>query len=423
MMKKYLFILLALFSITLTSGFAQKSGTTAYRKEFKKALQHMKDEEYRFAQVVFDKLYKSNPGNANLEYHIGICLMDMRYDKEEPIEWLKKSLSSTGMFEKSDPDENRAPLKAYYMIGECYQYGANYEEAKKWYQEFIEKADPQKLAQLVIDAKEKIEWCDNIKTLIPPDISTIDNATPKRNEEYFAKIADAFEIVDLDHFKALSILNPLLAKDPYNYNLNYHVGVSCLNIKEFRHLATKYLERACENVDIRHYKKLPRAIAAPVLAHYFLGLAYCLSNNPEKGIPNYRTFLRDIAARDPYMNPIVEQKIEECTPKNIPLDSVSLANSVNTEDTAVTNTKSKAGYYYAVQIGAGNIKKTYFDQVAKLDDNNNLIQTKGKPDRMRRWIIGKFKTQEEARPLLQKVIAIGYKDAFINEFQEMEIQQ
>ena len=219
MMKKYLFILLAL--ITLTSGFAQKSGTTAYRKEFKKALQHMKDEEYRFAQAIFDKLYKSNPGNANLEYHLGICLMDMRYDKEEPIEWLKKSLSSTGMFEKSDPDENRAPLKAYYMIGECYQYGANYEEAKKWYQEFIEKADAQKLAQLVIDAKEKIEWCDNIKTLLPPDISTIDNPTPKRNEEYFAKIADAFEIVDLDHFKALSILNPLLAKDPYNYNLNY----------------------------------------------------------------------------------------------------------------------------------------------------------------------------------------------------------
>ncbi len=434
MMKKYLLILLVLCSITLTNGFAQKSGTGNYKKEFTKALQHIEDEEYRFALAIFQKLYASNPANANLEYHIGICLMDMRYDKDEPIEWLKKSLSSTGMYDKSNPDENRASLKAYYLIGECYQYGGNYEEAKKWYQEFVEKADAQKLTQLVIDAKEKMEWCDNMKVLLPPDISTLQNVTANRNEEYYAKVSDAFEIVDLDHFKALSILNPLLEKDPYNYNINYHVGVSCLNIKEFRHLASKYLERACENVDTRHYKKLPRAIAAPVLAHYFLGLAYCLNDNPEKGIPNYRTFLRDIAAKDPYMGPIVEQKIEECTPKQLPLDSISLANlnkpidGGNTEDTAVTNANKgkigpRPGYYYAVQIGAGNIKKTYFDQVAKLDDNNNLIQTKGKPDRMRRWIVGKFKTPEEAQPLLQKVIAIGYKDAFINEFQEAEIQQ
>lgn len=433
-MKKILFVSLLLLLTFGSNIKAQKSGTGDFRRDFKKALQHIEDEEYRFALSIFQKLYKSNPENANLEYHIGICLMDMRYDKDEPIEWLKKSLSNTAMYVKSDPNETNASLKAYYLIGECYQYGANYEEAKKWYQDFIDKADPQKLTQLVTDAKEKIEWCDNIKVLLPPDLSTIENVTPKRNEEYFLKVADALEIVDLDHFKALSILNPLLAKDPYNYNINYHIGVSCLNIKEFRHLAPIYLERACENIDLRHYKKLPRAIAAPVLAHYFLGLAYCVNNNPDKGIPNYRAFLRDISSSDPYKVTVVEQKIEECTPKNIPLDSTSLANlnkptdNVTTEDTAVTNSNKnkigpRPGYYYAVQIGAGNIKKTYFDLVAKLDNNNNLIQTKGKPDRMRRWIIGKFKTPEEAKPLLEKVIAIGYKDAFINEFQEMEIQQ
>lgn len=427
-------ILLVLFTFSFNNGFAQKSGTAAYKKEFKKALQNIEDEEYRFALTIFQKLYTSNPNNANLEYHIGICFMDMRYDKDESIEWLKKSLSSTYMYVMSNPNETRAPLKAYYLIGECYQYGGNYEEAKKWYQDFIERADAQKLTQLVIDAKEKIEWCDNIKLLTPPNLATNQNTTPTRNEEYFLKVSDALEIVDLDHFKALSILNPLLEKDPYNYNINYHVGVSCLNIKEFRSIAYIYLERACENVDIRHYKKLPRAIAAPVLAHYFLGLAYCLNNNPDKGIPNYRTFLRDISSNDPYKVAVVEEKIEECTPKNLPVDSISLANMnkpldvVNTEDTAVTNAKKnkvgpRPGYYYAVQIGAGNIKKTYFDQVAKLDDNNNLIQTKGKPDHMRRWIIGKFKTPEEAQPLLQKVIAIGYKDAFVNEFQEAEIQQ
>lgn len=433
-MKRIITVVIILLSLSLNQSFAQKMGSGEYKKQFKKGLQNIKDEEYRFALTIFQKLYQSNPNNANLEYHIGICFMDMRYEKDEAIEWLKKSLSKTTMYSKSDPDEISAPITAYYQIGVGYMYGANYEEAKKWFQDFVEKADAQKLSQFVIDAKEKMEWCDNIKTLLPPDLSTIENVTPKRNEEYFMKVSDAFELIDLDHFKALSILGPLLAKDPYNYNINYHVGVSCLNIKEFRHLAPIYLERACENIDLRFYKKMPRAIAAPVLAHYFLGLAYCVNNNPEKGIPNYRAFLRDIASKDPYKVAVVEQKIDECTPKEIPVDSAALAalnktiETPTTEDTAVTNGNKgkkgpRPGYYYAVQVGAGNIKKTYFDQVAKLDPNNNLLQTKGKPDRMRRWIIGKFKTPEEAQPLLEKVIAIGYKDAFINEFQEMEIQQ
>lgn len=433
-MKRIITVLIVFLSITMNNVYSQKIGSGEYKKQFKKGLQHIKDEEYRFALTAYQKLYQDNPGNANLEFHIGICLMDMRYDKDEPVEWLKKSLSNTAMYSKSDPSAEAAPITAYYQIGVCYMYGANYVEAKKWFQDFVDKADAQKLSQFVIDAKEKIEWCDNIKSLLPPDLSTIENVKPVRNEEYFSKVADAFEMIDLDHFKALSILNPLLAKDPYNYNLNYHVGVSCLNIKEFRHLAPIYLERACENIDLRHYKKITRAIAAPVLAHYFLGLAYCVNQNPEKGIPNYRAFLRDIASNDPYKVAVVEQKIEECTPKEIPIDSATLANlnkpidNPTTEDTAVTNINKgkkgpRPGYYYAVQVGAGNIKKTYFDQVAKLDPNNNLLQTKGKPDRMRRWIIGKFKTPEEALPLLQKVIEIGYKDAFINEFQEMEIQQ
>lgn len=433
-MKKIITIFLVLFSITFTDSYAQKIGSGDYKKKFKKGLQHIKDEEYRFALSIFQDLEKSNVDNANLNFHIGICLMDMRYDKDEAIEFLKKSLSKTEMYSKSDISQSAAPITAYYQIGVCYMYGAKYEDAKQWFQDFIDKADAQKLSQTVIDAKQKIEWCDNIKELLPPDLSNIENVTPVRNEEYFSKIADAFELIDLDHFKALSLLNPLLAKDPYNYNINYHIGVSCLNIKEFRHLSPIYLERACQNIDLRHYKKINRAIAAPVLAHYFLGLAYCVNQNPDKGIPNYRAFLRDISSNDPYKVVVVEQKIEECTPKEIPIDSAQLAalnrpmDSINTEDTAVTNVgKNKIGprpgYYYAVQIGAGNIKKTYFDQIAKLDDNNNLIQTKGKPDRLRRWIVGKFKTPEEAQPLLQKVIEMGYKDAFVNEFQEMEIQQ
>ena len=44
-------------------------------------------------------------------------------------------------------------------------------------------------------------------------------------------------------------------------------------------------------------------------------------------------------------------------------------------------------------------------------------------DRMRRFIIGKFTTIEEATPLLDKVKALGYEDAFIGKFQEHALQE
>lgn len=438
-MKKLISVFLVLFALALNNMQAQKVETGEYKKSFKKALEHVENEEYRFALSIFQKLYADNPENANLEYHIGICLMDLKYEKEESIEWLKKSTKNIGSELNPGPNESKSSLKVYYLLGECYQYAGNYEEAKKWYQDFISNAEDKKFNELLVEAKKKIEWCDDMKLLLPPDIAKLEPKTKTDySSDYFTNIEEAFQVIDLDHFKALSILNPLLEEDPYNYNLNYHIGVSCLNIKEFRHLAPKYLERACENIDLRLTKKNANAMAAPVLSHYFLGLAHCVNQNSEKGVKNYRAFLRDIGNNDPYKVPIVEQKIDECTPKMPPVDTAAIAvvsnpdtttiAVVNVQDTAVTsqvNNKKgpKPGYYFAVQVGAGNINKTYFAQLAKLDGNNNLLQTKGKPDRMRRWIVGKFKTPEEAASLLKQVIEMGYKDAFINEFQELEIQQ
>lgn len=459
-MKRFIYLCTLSFAILISNtSIAQEFGTNNFRSEFNKAIKHMKAEEYRYAYSIFQSLNEANPDNANIEYHMGLCLMDQKYEKEEALIWFLKASKNYKEYYGSSSSENSAPIDVFYYIGMCHHYNSNYSEAIKWYEEYIEKANPRKASETILRAKLKIDWCKDPSLLTPPDIDQLsanEITPPKKTEEYYAKIMDALEIINLDHFQALYILNPILKIDPNNSNINYFVGIACLNIRDLRSISPKYLTKAVEKMDARLLKKNARSQAAPLFANYYLGLAWYENNRCDLAVPNYRAFLSIMETKDPYAKEIVEHKIELCDLQQAELDSILLAESrkpkvFNLEEDSLRKaqigkdtskdrlvkdgavTESKDGYFYAVQVGAGNIDTRFFDKLRKLDKNNNLpfpkLGTKTARsneipgDRMRRFIIGKFKTLEEAQPLLQKVKDLGYEDAFIGQFQEHTFQQ
>lgn len=458
-MKRFIYLCTLSFAILISNtSIAQEFGTNNFRSEFNKAIKHMKAEEYRYAHSIFQSLNEVNPDNANIEYHMGLCLIDQKYEKEEALRWLLKASENHKEYYGSSNSEDSAPIDVLYYIGMCYHYNSNYSEAIKWYEEYIKNANPQKASGTILKAKMKIDWCKDPSLLTPPDIDQLlkDEITPpQKTDEYYAKITEALEVINLDHFQALSILNPILEKDPNNSNINYFVGIACLNIKDLRSLSPKYLTKAVEKMDIRLLKKNPRSQAAPLFANYYLGLAWYENNRCDLAIPNYRAFLSIMETKDPYAKEVVEHKIELCEIQKASLDSILLAESrkpkdFNLEEDSIRKnqigkdtskdrlvsdeavTESKDGYFYAIQVGAGNIDTQFFDKLRKLDKNNNLpfpkLGTKTARsneipgDRMRRFIVGKFKTLEEAQPLLKQIREMGYKDAFIGQFQEHVFQ-
>ncbi len=451
-MKKFSLILVAFLVFFANIASSQNFGTASYRSSFSKALKHMKNEEYRFAYSIFQNLYNDNPGNSNLEFHMGVCLMDQKYDKDEALIWLNKANNNYDNYYKANCRESAAPLTTLYYTGLCYIYEAEYDKAKQYLQDFIDCADVKKEPILVRRAKEKLDICDNIYSITPPNLDSLLelDIRVRKDEEYYAKINDALEIINLDHVHALKILNPILEMDPNNYNLNYFIGIACLNIKDLRHLSPVYLSKSVEKIDPRSIKKNSRLTAAPMFANYYLGLAWYENGRCDLAVPNYRTFQDIIGNRDPYAYEIVEHKISLCDEMEVAIDSVLLADvkdrdikDFNDDDTEkrIARETSKdrytedenhvevQTYFYAVQVGAGNINPKYFDSLRKLDRNNNLPfpkmgTKKANPnDRMRRFIIGKFTTIEEATPLLDKVKALGYEDAFIGKFQEHALQE
>jgi hypothetical protein len=61
---------------------------------------------------------------------------------------------------------------------------------------------------------------------------------------------------------------------------------------------------------------------------------------------------------------------------------------------------------YTVQIGAGNMKQDYFSQA----EGVKIIVPN---DHVKRYVVGMFNSRQDAKACKEKMIQMGYKDAFI----------
>jgi len=86
-------------------------------------------------------------------------------------------------------------------------------------------------------------------------------------------------------------------------------------------------------------------------------------------------------------------------------------NNTNTNNNVTNNqnqtTNSNAEIYYTVQVGAGDIHRVYFEKVLDVKVITNC------KDGMKRYISGKYDTKEEAFTQRQRLIFLGYTDAFV----------
>jgi|GEM_PF-1865652 len=78
-------------------------------------------------------------------------------------------------------------------------------------------------------------------------------------------------------------------------------------------------------------------------------------------------------------------------------------NNVNSNN----NQNEVAEIFYTVQVGAGEIKRAYFEKVLDVRALNHC------KDGMVRFISGKYKTKEEAFIQRQRLMFLGYEDAFV----------
>ena len=146
-MQKIKFLLtLAFLAITFCIVSGQKKTSKQSPKQDQK--QQLKDylddgefffgqEDYKEALFNFTKVYDVDSMNANINYRIGMCYVNMPGIERKSIPFFERALPKISTkYDKSTLEEKRAPIYMLYYIGNAYRMNNQIDKALEMYNTF-----------------------------------------------------------------------------------------------------------------------------------------------------------------------------------------------------------------------------------------------------------------------------------------------
>ncbi len=170
-MRRLLFSFFLIFLLNPSLIFAQRD---SLRNVFLDAESWFLFEEYADALPLYESLIKSDPGNNNLNYKIGICLLNDPYQKDKAIQYLLNASNNINpSYKENSLKERTAPPDALYYLGNAYQVNELLDRAIESYEEFLKVMDQSVYDEELVQTQ--IKSCENAKRLLtmPVDIDLL----------------------------------------------------------------------------------------------------------------------------------------------------------------------------------------------------------------------------------------------------------
>jgi len=136
-MKKifYLFVIFILLSISMSLA----QSKAELKEFFIEAESHFLYGEYEKANEIFMVLNQIMPENANIQYKIGNCYLHIPHEKTKAIPFLQSATANAEYGAKTTRfNETRAPLDAYFSLGNAFRINNNFDKAILTYAKFKE---------------------------------------------------------------------------------------------------------------------------------------------------------------------------------------------------------------------------------------------------------------------------------------------
>ncbi|MFW5820003.1 MAG: hypothetical protein ACOCWA_01835, partial [Bacteroidota bacterium] len=164
MKKLLLFSAICLF-ISLTFSHAQNEDDIQlnfYDGEF-----FLAEEEYRDALQAFQNVYKEGyQDNANINYRIGICYLNLPGEKEKAVPYLEKAVNNVSRnYREGNLNEDKANIDAWLFLGNAYRIATQLEKSCDAYKKYIEIKKSSESKE-VLFAQKQIEACERAKEVI-----------------------------------------------------------------------------------------------------------------------------------------------------------------------------------------------------------------------------------------------------------------
>jgi outer membrane protein OmpA-like peptidoglycan-associated protein len=161
-MKKILTIITVCFLVIFTS-FSQQY-QEVLKGIFLDAEFFLMDESYADALVEYQKLLtRGYENNANINYRIGVCYLNMPGEKAKGVPYLEKAVTNvTSKYQEGIFKETRAPYDAWLYLGNGYRIINQLDKAVQAYQKYKELIKDEK-SEMSKYADQQIVSCNNAK--------------------------------------------------------------------------------------------------------------------------------------------------------------------------------------------------------------------------------------------------------------------
>ncbi len=131
---KYSFVIICLAAMNLNAQTKLELEET-----YKDANSYFYFEDYEEALALFLQVYRNQPDNANLNYKIGFCYLNIPGSKEKSIQYLKKATQNTTKnYREESILETKAPIDVIFYLGNAYFVNNQIENALNQYKRFAE---------------------------------------------------------------------------------------------------------------------------------------------------------------------------------------------------------------------------------------------------------------------------------------------
>lgn len=123
-------------------------------------------EEYSDALTLYMSLIDDEPDNANLEYRIGSCYLNIKGQKNLAIEHLEKAVQNlSAKYKYGTIQQKAAPYDALLALAKAYQVNYQFNNAKNAFERYINTLLPSDTENLAY-VRQQIQACDNAKDMM-----------------------------------------------------------------------------------------------------------------------------------------------------------------------------------------------------------------------------------------------------------------
>lgn len=137
-----------------------------YKQNFVQGNQLIIEENWPMALRYFQEAYRTDSTSANINYKLGICLLNSAVDKQKALVYLRKAVSDvTRNYDENDYQQTKAPETVYYYLGQAYHLNNQYDSAEVRLQ-YFKTIIGAKNTELIRDVENRIQWCKQARMLV-----------------------------------------------------------------------------------------------------------------------------------------------------------------------------------------------------------------------------------------------------------------